>query len=314
MRRLDKIYLEITNSCNLSCAFCPATSRTPEFMSVERFSLILEKIKGCADALYFHLKGEPLLHPELPHLLDIADAAGFPVILTTNGTLLEERVGELEGRSNLVRLNVSLQSLACFPESERLKKIDGILAAIDRLTTTRRDATRLNARLGAATGGAAEGSVASPFLASLRLWTRDAAEDAEFACRAIENHFSLSPGSVSGALLSPAAGRKNGAVLKPGIAVHAADTFEWPSLSAPDYGARGFCRGLRDQAGILVDGTVVPCCLDGDGILSLGNIFDASWREIIEGPRARAIYKAFSDRIISEPLCRRCGYRTRFGS
>jgi MoaA/NifB/PqqE/SkfB family radical SAM enzyme len=299
MRRLDKIYLEITSACNLSCAFCPATTRIPEFMSVERFSLVMQKIRGRADALYFHLKGEPLLHPELPRLLDIAEESGFPVILTTNGTLLDERVRELEGRRNLVRLNVSLQSLSCFPEAERQKKIDGILEAVERLNA---------ARLGESSGHRA------PFLASLRLWTRDSASETEFACGAIERHFSLSPGSVSGALLSPSAGRKNGAVIQPGIAVHAADTFEWPSLSAPDYGERGFCRALRDQAGILVDGTVVPCCLDGDGILALGNIFGQSWEEILEGQRARAIYKAFSDRTISEPLCRRCGYRTRFGT
>lgn len=294
MRHLEKIYLEITNVCNLSCAFCPAPSRAREFMSVGRFSLVMEKIRGAADTLYFHLKGEPLLHPELPLLLDIAGDAGFPVIITTNGTLLPELAPVLEGKLNLVRLNVSLQSLSCFPDGERRKKIDGILESVDRLNAVRRAGQ-------------------SPFLASLRLWTRDSAEDSVFACRAIEDHFSLESGSVSGALLSPAASRKNGAVIKPGMAIHAADTFEWPSLSAPDYGERGFCRGLRDQAGILADGTVVPCCLDGDGILALGNIFDSSWEEIMESPRARAIYKSFSDRIISEPLCRRCGFRTRFG-
>lgn len=307
MRHLEKIYLEITNACNLACEFCPAPSRASEFMSVERFSLVMEKIRGAADALYFHLKGEPLLHPELPRLLDIAGDAGFPVIITTNGTLLPELVRQLEDRRNLVRLNVSLQSLSCFPSDERRKKIGDILDAVDLLNDARR----------AAQPPASAASLLPvsrhPFLASLRLWTRDSAEDSFFACRAIEDHFSLEPGSVSGALLSPAASRKNGAVIKPGLAIHAADTFEWPSLSAPDYGERGFCRGLRDQAGILADGTVVPCCLDGDGILALGNIFDSSWEEIMESPRARAIYKAFSDRIISEPLCRRCGYRTRFG-
>jgi MoaA/NifB/PqqE/SkfB family radical SAM enzyme len=308
MRHLEKIYLEITNECNLSCAFCPAPSRPGEFMDVARFSLVMERIRGVADTLYFHLKGEPLLHPELPRLLDIADDAGFPVIITTNGTLLPGLVPALEGKRNLVRINVSLQSLSCFPAGERRERIDSILGAVDRLTAARRAGQAPG--LGSGTLPTARQS----FLASLRLWTRDSAADTAFACRAIEDYYSLAPESVSGALLSPAASRKNGAVIKPGIAIHAADTFEWPSLSAPDYGARGFCRGLRDQAGILVDGTVVPCCLDGDGVLDLGNIFDSSWAEIMESPRARAIYKAFSDRIIEEPLCRHCGYRTRFGS
>ncbi|MBR4944951.1 MAG: SPASM domain-containing protein, partial [Peptococcaceae bacterium] len=73
-----------------------------------------------------------------------------------------------------------------------------------------------------------------------------------------------------------------------------------------------FCYGLRDQLGVLCDGTVVPCCLDHDGDLALGNLFQQTLDEILQSPRAQAIYQGFSNRQAVEPLCRRCGYARRF--
>ena len=90
------------------------------------------------------------------------------------------------------------------------------------------------------------------------------------------------------------------------------DKFDWPELSAPDGGETGFCYGLRDQIGVLCDGTVVPCCLDHEGDLALGNLFTQEMEEILASPRANAIYDGFSSRKAVEPLCRRCGYASRF--
>lgn len=73
-----------------------------------------------------------------------------------------------------------------------------------------------------------------------------------------------------------------------------------------------FCYGLRDQIGILVDGTVVPCCLDSEGNINLGNIFENSLGEILEDDRAKNIYDGFSRRCAVEDLCKRCGYAKRY--
>ncbi|MNI87962.1 hypothetical protein D3C73_1452110 [compost metagenome] len=89
--------------------------------------------------------------------------------------------------------------------------------------------------------------------------------------------------------------------------------FEWPSLSAPEDDGRGFCHGLRNQAGILVDGTVIPCCLDGEGVINLGNVYEQPFSEIIESERANNLVDGFSRRIAVEEMCRKCGYRKRFG-
>ena len=91
MKRLRKIYLEISNVCNLHCTFCPGTRREKRFMTADEFATLLPKLRPWTDYLYFHLMGEPLCHPELAEFLRLAGKAGFRVILTTNGTLLEEK-------------------------------------------------------------------------------------------------------------------------------------------------------------------------------------------------------------------------------
>jgi radical SAM protein with 4Fe4S-binding SPASM domain len=288
MRKLEKIYLEITNACNLSCAFCPASARPVRYMSVREFSLVIERVRPVAESAYFHVKGEPLLHPRLGEFIDIAGAANLPVLITTNGTLLADTEAALSGKRNLRRLNVSLHSLSCFPPGQMEEKARTILDAAARI-------------------GAANRAVNPAFLTSLRLWTKDDESTTSDLLFVIESWAGKERGSLSGLLES-----RGGLIVRPGLAIHTAREFVWPSLDASDLGTRGFCRALRDQAGILSDGTVVPCCLDGDGAIALGNVFESSLEEILSSPRARAIYAAFTDRNITEPLCRRCGYRTRF--
>ena len=89
--------------------------------------------------------------------------------------------------------------------------------------------------------------------------------------------------------------------------------FEWPDMEAEYSGEAVFCYGLRDQIGVLCDGTVVPCCLDHEGDIALGNLFEESLEEILETPRTKAIYEGFCNRKATEDLCRRCGYARRFG-
>jgi MoaA/NifB/PqqE/SkfB family radical SAM enzyme len=287
---LEKVYLEITNVCNLACPFCPPHGRASAFLSAADYSAIVGKLRGKADLLYFHLKGEPLLHPDLGLFLDIAKDSGLSVAITTNGTLLGTAEGALAGKTNLSRLNISLQSLACFPGEERRARLRSLLESAVRIRDFNRSAN-------------------PSFLVSLRLWTSEDLGENALVIREIESAYGLREGFLSGQLE-----RKNGAVISPGLAVHSGETFAWPSLVGQDFGERGFCRGLRDQAGILVDGTVVPCCLDGDGIIGLGNIFESSFEEILSSARARALYDGFTGRFVREDLCRRCGYRTRFGT
>ena len=90
------------------------------------------------------------------------------------------------------------------------------------------------------------------------------------------------------------------------------DKFDWPDLNAKDDGEHVFCYGLRDQIGILCDGTVVPCCLDHEGDIALGNLHQESLEDILEKPRFQEIHLGFQRKKAVEELCRKCGYARRF--
>ncbi len=88
--------------------------------------------------------------------------------------------------------------------------------------------------------------------------------------------------------------------------------FSWPDIKDKEENDAKFCYGLKDHIGILVDGSVVPCCLDAEGDIILGNIFSSSLEEILSHPRALAIIKGFQERQATEELCRKCKYANKF--
>lgn len=272
-----KVYIEISNLCNLSCRFCPGTKRPKGRMDLERFSSILEKLKGYTEFVYFHLMGEPLLHPGLPQFLDVAGKMGFKVILTTNGTLLEERKKLLLSSPAVHKVNISLHAFEANDLSVPFETyVDGCLDY----------------------GKAAEGNKLTVF----RLWN-SGGEDKQ-------NNLLLQ--RLEAVFPKPWKDSRKGTQLAPKVYLEPGEKFNWPDLSAPEEEGPYFCYGLRDQIGILWDGTVVPCCLDHEGDIPLGNILTQNLDEILQSDRAKAIYEGFSKREAAEPLCRRCGYARRF--
>ena len=81
--RFRKVYLEISNICNLNCAFCPGTRRRQRFMTAEEFAAIAEKLRGAVQYLYLHVMGEPLLHPALPQILAAAEKGAISAVKRT---------------------------------------------------------------------------------------------------------------------------------------------------------------------------------------------------------------------------------------
>lgn len=102
-----RVYVEITNVCNLSCSFCPGTGRPARFLAPAEFRILAERLRGHTEYLYLHVMGEPLLHPQLEELLAVARELGFRVCVTTNGTLLPRRGQALSG---VHKVSVSLHS------------------------------------------------------------------------------------------------------------------------------------------------------------------------------------------------------------
>lgn len=291
MKKFKKIYIEICNVCNLTCDFCPPTLRKPEIMSTDTFGRVLDQIKDYTDYLYFHVKGEPLLHPELGRLLDISHEKGFQVNITTNGTLIRTAAKQLIGKPALRLINFSLHS---FDGNEGAQNKEEYLK--DILTFSRTAIEQSELRIG------------------LRLWNLK--EDNEInlekkrnseLLHLIEQEFALSYQIKE--MVEPGRGMK----IADRIYLNQDHQFRWPDLKEEEDDGRGFCYGLRNQVAILVDGTVVPCCLDGEGILALGNNTDKPFSEIIESDRAIRLVEGFSRREAVEELCRKCGYRQRFG-
>ena len=278
MKRFQKVYLEISNICNLSCAFCPGTKRTPKVMTQAELAVLLSKLRPWTDYLYFHLMGEPLCHPQLETFLQAAKDHGFKVILTTNGTLLEKQKHMLLSSPALHKVNISLHA---FEANDLSIPFETYLQQCFSF------------------GKAAENKK----LVVFRLWNQGGAEEknAEIL-REMERHFPR-----------PWVQERKGTRIGNRIYLEYGDKFDWPDLNAEDHGNQVFCYGLRDQIGVLCDGTVVPCCLDHDGDLALGNLLEQDLETILNSDRAIAIYEGFQNRCAPEELCRKCGYARRFG-
>jgi radical SAM protein with 4Fe4S-binding SPASM domain len=101
-------------------------------------------------------------------------------------------------------------------------------------------------------------------------------------------------------------------MLSENLSINTAERFEWPQLNTTAVGDTGYCLGLKEQIVVLADGTVVPCCLDSDGVMSLGNIFTTPLEMILLSDRAKNIQFSFRKNIVAEELCKHCTFRTRF--
>ncbi|MEI6386611.1 MAG: SPASM domain-containing protein [Spirochaetota bacterium] len=313
----DKLFLEIGSVCNLACGFCPPTLRRPEFMERGRFEFLLTRLAGFGEQLYFHLKGEPLLHPELGTFLAIAWERGFAVTLTTNGTLLGKQAGTLLGAAALRKLSVSLHSQVGL--ADLAEYWEGLAAFLD-LHRAR-----------------------PVFPVSLRLWNQVGGRLPAATGLLWELLGGRYP-TLRG--LDPGGDLPRGLRLDEGVYLNPANQFEWPELRVPDSGqhsapdsfkkrdpsnqgvpsalattqpslkgpriVEGSCQGLRKQLGILVDGRVVPCCLDSEAAICLGNLLEQPLEEILASPRAQVMRQGFQRHRIMEELCLSCGYRKRF--
>ena len=287
MKKFKKVYIEITNVCNLSCNFCPKTSRNLKFMDKESFEHIVKNIRPYTEHVYFHLMGEPFLNKELEHFLEISKENQLKVNITTNGTLISEVKNILINAQALRQVNISLHSFEANEEQIDLNEyINNIINFVKEATEK------------------------TNIICSLRLWNLDTRYSASNNLNIdifelLEQEFELNCD------LKECLKEKNSFKLKNNVYISMGEKFKWPSLNEEELGERAFCYGLRDQIGILVDGTVVPCCLDSEGSIPLGNIFYSSLEEILSSKRAKEIYDGFSGRKAVEELCKRCGFINR---
>ncbi|MCQ2385628.1 MAG: SPASM domain-containing protein [Clostridia bacterium] len=199
----------------------------------------------------------------------------------TNGTLLPQKKDVLLSAPSLRKISVSLHSFEANGKEDLASYLNGVTDFYRDLTANKKET----------------------YLA-LRLWNEGGRnqKNEEIIARLSEIL------RVDVAALPEKNGSKK---IKPNLFLESASRFDWPSLGAENQ-AVTFCHGLTRQIGVLCDGTVVPCCLDSEGTIALGNLFTDSLTDVLQSPRAEEIRRGFACRHPSEELCRKCGYATRF--
>lgn len=276
MKKFKKIYIEITNICNLSCSFCSKDKRIKEAISLDKMEELLIKINDYTDYVYLHVKGEPLLHPKLVNLLDLCEKYHKKVNITTNGTLLKEKK-EILKHPAVRQINLSLHS-----ENGKEDYLEDIFQTVEELKDK---------------------------IIIYRFWTMDEEGLNEKSTKIVNNiidYYHLFPEIVDKI--------KNDKHIKirNNLYIDKAEEFIWPNLENDYYEEEGYCYALKDQLAILVDGTIVPCCLDNDGIIPLGNIYQDTLEEIINSNRFQTMKIGFSNHRRVEELCKHCSFKNRF--
>ena len=56
------------------------------------------------------------------------------------------------------------------------------------------------------------------------------------------------------------------------------------------------------------DGTIVPCCLDSEGIINLGNIYNDDLEEVFNTNIVKEMKDGFKKNYKCQELCRHCSF------
>ena len=259
-----KIYLEITNNCNLDCSFCIGNKRSKKFIDIEQFNVLLSKIEGFTKYVYFHVMGEPLLHPKINDLIDLASSKYF-VNITTNGYLIKR----IENNKNIRQVNISLHSFDTKYNKSFDEYISDVFNSVDKL-------------------------VENNTYVKYRVWVNS--EYKNMLLSKLEEKYGVIIGDNKTVKLAN------------NTYYEVEEEFIWPSLDNDYYNEEGSCRGLRDHIGILVDGTIIPCCLDSAGIVNLGNIYKQDLNDIIGSDLFKEMKQGFLDNKKVHELCRKCNF------
>lgn len=264
--KFNKIYIEITNSCNLNCSFCAGNKRKLEFMSLDDFLHILDSIKEYTNYIYLHVLGEPLLHPLINEFIDLASERGFFVNITTNGYL----INKIKDNKNIRQINVSLHSYSSNYNLDIKNYLDDVFNCAHIFNNNT--------------------------YVSYRLWNRsDYYNDIiDYINLYYNQNIDLN--------------QKGSIKISDNIFLDMQDSFTWPSLNNSYYSDKGKCYGGIKHIAILVDGTVVPCCLDSLGNINLGNIFTNDLNSIINSHRFCDLVNGFKNNKKIEELCKHCDF------
>ncbi len=287
-RAFKKIYIEISNVCNLQCTFCPVVDRDKKVMSVNFLRQTLRQIKPYAERICYHVMGEPLNHPHFGEAVQAAHEEGVALEITTNGTLLSEQMQNILLSPAIVQVNFSLQSFVDnFPKADPKVYFDKILQFC-AVAENKRPDMYINFRFWNLQPGQLQNDINEFFLTTL------------------EKLYSLEINRN----VDPAFNKSK--KLKGRLYLHFDSRFEWPNKKHDVLETRGTCWGARSQLAIHADGQVVPCCLDKEADIPLGDLNSSSFEAVIQGQAYLSLKEGFEKNELRADLCKRCSFRQRF--
>jgi radical SAM protein with 4Fe4S-binding SPASM domain len=269
----------------VQCSFCPVVEKDKKIMDVAEFDAILKEVAPLAEIVCLHLLGEPLAHPKFSEILDVCERYNTQIDLTTNGILIRRHQDRIINSPSVRQVNFSLQSYKDnFPDRE----LDPYLLPLFDFATSahaQRPALYVN----------------------FRLWNQQSNDsDNEDVFLKIESYFNI---TINRNVETGAIKSKN---IWNRVYLHFDSRFEWPSFSLPHQGSSGRCHGTINHIGIHADGTVVPCCLDKNGAIDLGNIKEQSLGDILASERFLNMRNGFLNGVLVEDFCQHCSFIRRF--
>ncbi|MFH1459995.1 MAG: radical SAM protein [Candidatus Omnitrophota bacterium] len=281
----ERVYVEISNICNLQCSFCPVVKRDKKIMDLSEFEDILKQIVPLTEIVCLHLMGEPLAHPGFEQILEICEKHNAQIDLTTNGILINKHKDNIVNSKCVRQVNFSLQA---FKDNSPQQDITAYLMPIFEFVKL--------------------GHNRKPSLyTNFRLWNQESCNsDNEDIFVKIEKYFDV---KINRNIKVEAIKSKN---IWNRLYLHFDSRFEWPSFELPYQGTQGRCNGILNHIGIHADGSVVPCCLDQNAVINLGNFKEHSLDEIINSTRFTAMKTGFLHGVLVEKLCQYCRYINRF--
>ena len=283
-----RIYVELTNVCGLTCSFCPTKSLPSKEMDLDFFDRVMEQAKAYTKEIACHVVGDPLTQSNLGAYLDIIHKHGLKAMLTTSGYFLKKHSYDTLFHPCVKQINISLNSFNKNDTSITFEQyIKPILALCDAKLAREEE-----------------------LFINLRVWNLDEMMSERTFNDTLFKRLSTNF-NVDLDLDSIYEERPKSIRLASKILIHFDNYFEWPSLKNENYG-HGTCQGLQSHIAILANGTVVPCCLDCDGIVELGDLHKSALNKILESKRAVHMLEGFKEGNATEELCQKCSYKDRF--
>ena len=283
-----RIYIELTNVCGLSCSFCPTKELPSRVMDLVFFESIIKQAKTYTNEIACHVVGDPLTQSNLHEYLDIIHKYGMKAMLTTSGYFLKKHRYDTLFHPCVKQINISLNSYNKNDTSLTFEQYITPVLALCHEKLKRKEELFINLRVWNLDEMMSERNFNEMLFSRL--------SEAFDALLVLETIYTEKPKSIR---------------LASKILVHFDNYFEWPSLNNKNYGD-GTCQGLQSHIAILASGKVVPCCLDCDGVIELGDLHIESLDNMLQSQKSRAMLEGFKEGKAVEELCQKCSYKERF--